>query len=81
MSDQDTKIVKIEWATIEHHSGYFRVPTDFDSDAYDMGNGMADHDEETFDWLERDDFEVYDTEWPVDMEEAIDLDLEGHRIG
>lgn len=80
MSDQDTVIVKIKWSTIEYHSGYFRVPKGFDPDDYDMGNAMSDHDEETYEWLKRDDFEVYDTEWPIDMEEAIDLDLVGHEL-
>ncbi|SKX80988.1 Uncharacterised protein [Mycobacteroides abscessus subsp. bolletii] len=81
MSDPDTKIVRIEWATIERHSGYFRVPTDFDPNDYDMGDAVAEHDDETNDGCERDDFEVYDTDWPVDMEEAIDLDLDGFSVG
>lgn len=80
MSDQDTQIVKIEWTTTEYHSGYFRVPKDFDPDDYDMGDAVAEHDEETYDGCERDDFEVVDTDWPVDMVEAIDLDLEGHEL-
>lgn len=81
MSDQDVKIVKIEWTTIEYHSGYFRVPKDFDPDDYDLGNAMAEHDEDTFDSCERDDFEVLDTDWPADLDEAIDLDLEGFEAG
>lgn len=77
MNDQDTKIVKIEWVTIERHSGYFRVPKDFDQGEYHMGDGMAEYDEETFDWLERDNFEVYNQEPPPNSSvEVIELNLE-----
>lgn len=82
MSDQDTKIVKIEWITIERHDGYFRVPVDFDQDDYVLGDAMADHDEETFVYCERDHFEVYDQQPPPGSNvQVIELDLEGCEAG
>lgn len=82
MSDQATKIVKIEWVNIESHSGYFHVPVDFDQGDYIMGDAMADHDEDTFDYCERDHFEVYDQQPPPGSNvEVMELDLEGYEAG
>jgi hypothetical protein len=71
------KTVKIEWVTSERHSGNFNVPDDFDPGNYNIEDALADHDEETFDWLERDNVEVYDQ--PYNEDHHV-LDLEGYRL-
>lgn len=56
------KTVVISWVEECHHELAVRVPLDFDPDACDLENGLAELDPDGFSWLDRTEIEVVDAE-------------------
>lgn len=56
------KTVVINWVEECHHEMAVRVPLDFDPDACDLENGLAELDPDGFSWLDRTEIEVEDAE-------------------